>query len=71
MRSNLLARELPAVINRNESGFGLRNVDMRIRLYYHQDHGLTLESGPQGTRVSFDVPYRERKDIENDEGISG
>ena len=38
--------------------FGLRNVDMRIRLYYRQDRGLDIESGPQGTKVSFRVPYR-------------
>ena len=38
------------------SGFGLRNVDRRIRLYYNQPEGLRIESGPEGTTVSFDVP---------------
>ena len=37
-------------------GFGLYNVDQRIRLYYNQDHGLQIESSPQGTTVSFAVP---------------
>lgn len=37
------------------SGFGLKNVDLRIRLYYHQNEGLKIES-PGGTSVSFQVP---------------
>ena len=38
------------------SGFGLNNVDQRIRLYYGQETGLSIESGPNGTIVSFRVP---------------
>ena len=53
------------------SSFGLRNVDMRIRLYYHQDEGLTIASDGSGTRVSFSVPLRSREEIANDEGVSG
>ena len=53
------------------SSFGLRNVDMRIRLYYHQDEGLKIESGEGGTRVSFRVPLKSREEIANDEGVSG
>ena len=37
-------------------GFGLYNVDQRIRLYYNLDRGLSIESGPGGTTVSFRVP---------------
>ena len=37
-------------------GFGLYNVDQRIRLYYNLDHGLEIGSGPDGTTVSFRVP---------------
>ena len=37
-------------------GFGLYNVDQRIRLYYNQEQGLQIESSPQGTTVSFTVP---------------
>ena len=40
-------------------GFGLYNVDQRIRLYYNLDHGLQIESGPDGTTVSFQVPALE------------
>ena len=46
------------------SGFGLRNVDMRIRLYYHKQKGLLLKSGPSGTEVSFVIPVRTREEIE-------
>ena len=37
-------------------GFGLYNVEQRIRLYYNLDRGLEIESGPGGTKVSFRVP---------------
>ncbi len=38
------------------SGFGLKNVDLRIRLYYSQQEGLQIESGAGGTGISFRVP---------------
>ena len=53
------------------SGFGLRNVDMRIRLYYGKKKGLSLQSGPEGTEVSFLIPIRTKEDVEHDEGLSG
>ena len=53
------------------SSFGLRNVDLRIRLYYHQPEGLVIESGEGGTRVSFRVPLKSREEIAHDEGVSG
>ena len=69
MRSDApaLAGDAPA----ESGGFGLRNVDMRIRLYYHQNEGLQIESGPQGTRVWFRVPLKTREEIANDEGVFG
>lgn len=51
--------------------FGLRNVDARIRLYYHQKNGLEIASDSGGTRVSFRVPLKSREEIANDEGVSG
>ena len=45
------------------TGFGLNNVDRRIRLYYDQEEGLGIESGPEGTRVSFRVPRKTREEI--------
>ena len=44
------------------SGFGLRNVDQRIRLYYGQPEGLQIESGTGGTVVSFRVPATVREE---------
>jgi two-component system sensor histidine kinase YesM len=40
-----------------ESGFGLRNVNQRIRLYYGRQWGVRIESGPgSGTRVTVLLP---------------
>ena len=68
-------REDPAVASAapdaEHGGFGLRNVDLRIRLYYRQDEGLTLNSDSGGTTVSFDVPAWGKEEIEHDESISG
>ena len=65
---NMLKEEPSAVQAATEpgtlSGFGLRNVDMRIRLYYHKQRGLILKSGPTGTEVSFTIPIRTREEIE-------
>ena len=47
------------IINSEESagsGFGLKNVDLRIRLYYAKEQGLTIDSDRNGTRVSFRLP---------------
>ena len=52
-------------------GFGLVNVNLRIRLYYNQPEGLHIESGPEGTKVMFRVPCRTREEIENDQSRSG
>ena len=38
------------------SGFGLKNVNLRIRLYYAQEEGLTIDSDSGGIRVSFRLP---------------
>jgi len=69
MRSD--APTLSSVAPGEGGSFGLRNVDMRIRLYYRQKQGLEITSGPQGTRVSFCVPLKSREEIAHDEGISG
>lgn len=42
----------------NESGFGINNVNKRIRLYYGAQYGLSIESeNLKGTRISFDIPF--------------
>ncbi|MCR4896475.1 MAG: sensor histidine kinase [Lachnospiraceae bacterium] len=60
----------PAV-SESGGGFGLVNVNMRIRLYYNQPEGLQIRSGPEGTEVSFTVPCRTREEIFEDESVFG
>jgi two-component system sensor histidine kinase YesM len=43
----------------SESGYGISNVNQRVRLYYGPDYGLTIESQyQQGTRVSLILPIQ-------------
>ncbi len=68
-----LQTEIPtsqAAMEPGHSGFGMRNVDMRIRLYYKKQTGLLIQSGPEGTEVSFSIPIRTREEIDHDESIS-
>ena len=60
----------PATLEPGHSGFGMRNVDMRIRLYYGKQTGLLIRSGPEGTEVSFGIPIRTREEIDHDESLS-
>ncbi len=47
----------------HESGFGLKNVNQRIRLYYGPDWGITISSAPgAGTRVSVRIPAWEQEE---------
>jgi two-component system sensor histidine kinase YesM len=42
-----------------DSGYGLSSVDQRIKLYYNQPEGVSLDSAPgEGTTVRFAVPVR-------------
>ena len=66
-----MAEGQPSVAS-GSGGFGLVNVNLRIRLYYNQQEGLQLESGPGGTTVSFRVPCRTREELtDDDQGVSG
>ena len=60
----------PAV-SEGGGGFGLVNVNLRIRLYYNLEDGLKIESNTEGTEVSFMVPCKSREEIFEDESISG
>ena len=69
----LLQEENPTVRKAMEpghSGFGLRNVDMRIRLFYQKQKGLNIRSDESGTEVSFTIPSWTREEIDHDESIS-
>ena len=66
-----MKKEQPTVSSYGGGGFGLVNVNLRIRLYYNQAEGLKITSGPEGTEVSFTVPSRMEKETIENEGISG
>ena len=47
-------------ISQEDEGFGLANVNKRIKLYYGNQYGLSIESQYQeGTRVTVTIPLRE------------
>ena len=58
-------------VSEGGGGFGLVNVNLRIRLYYNQQDGLKIESNAEGTEVSFTVPCRTREEIFEHESVSG
>ena len=64
-------RQGQPTVSEGGGGFGLVNVNMRIRLYYNQAEDLLIESGTEGTSVSFKVPCRTREEIYDDESVSG
>ncbi len=69
----MLKEETPtaqAALEPGHSGFGMRNVNMRIRLYYRKQTGLLIHSGNEGTEVSFTIPIRTREEIDHDESLS-
>ena len=57
-----MAEGRPSVAS-GTGGFGLVNVNLRIRLYYNQQEGVHIESGPGGTTVSLRVPCLTREDL--------
>ena len=58
-------------VSEGTGGFGLVNVNLRIRLYYNQTEGLNIISNKGGTTVSFRVPCRTREEISENESIPG
>ena len=68
--SDRMKKGIPTFSEGN-GGFGLVNVNLRIRLYYNQDDGLKIESSSDGTEVSFRVPCKIREEIFEDESVSG
>lgn len=50
------------VISRMEEGFGLSNVNKRIKLYYGPQYGLTIESTYlEGTKITVAIPLQRDK----------
>lgn len=66
-----MKKSQPNSVSESSGGFGLVNVNLRIRLYYNQPNGLNIESDSSGTEVSFRVPCRTREGILENESISG
>ena len=64
-------KEGQPTVSEGSGGFGLVNVNLRLRLYYNQPEGLRIESDEKGTRVSFRVPCRTREEISENESVSG
>lgn len=58
-------------VSEGSGGFGMVNVNLRIRLYYNQPEGLQIISSDVGTTVSFRVPCRTKEEIAENESISG
>ena len=58
-------------VSEGSGGFGLVNVNLRIRLYYNQTDGLKIISDESGTEVSFRVPCRTKEEVYENESISG
>ncbi|MBP5151740.1 MAG: sensor histidine kinase [Lachnospiraceae bacterium] len=58
-------------VSEGGGGFGLVNVNLRIRLYYNQTDGLKIESDESGTEVSFRVPLRTKEEVYENESVSG
>ena len=63
--------ENPMVSERGSGGFGLVNVNMRLRLYYNEPEELKITSSPAGTEVRFRVPCRTKEEIYENESVSG
>jgi len=50
-------------LTQGDAGYGLSNVNMRILLYYNQEEGIHIQTGADGTTVSFTVPIRRVADV--------
>jgi two-component system sensor histidine kinase YesM len=47
-------------ITLKESGFGLENVNKRVKLFYGKQYGLSINSQYQaGTRVTLSIPLKD------------
>ena len=54
----------PHVSSRRGSGIGVKNVNERIRLFFGEDYGLTIQSEPdEGTVIKICLPARTYSDM--------
>jgi two-component system sensor histidine kinase YesM len=55
---------------KQESGFGIGNVNHRLKLYYGMQYGLTVKSKYQtGTCVTFVIPARKAETNESADSV--
>lgn len=60
---NLLS-EKPHVSSKRGSGIGVKNVNERIRLYFGENYGLSIESEPdEGTKIRCHLPARQYREF--------
>ena len=53
---------LASVLDLQTRGYGVRNVNERIRLYYGEEYSLKIESEPgRGTRCVITIPKTKKK----------
>ena len=63
-RLEAIRRDLAAGLIVSRDGYGIYNVQERIRLYFGEDAGLTIESATGvGTRVSFTIPVISQEEV--------
>ncbi len=59
-----------AVHSSRGSGIGVKNVNERIRLYFGEDYGLTIDSEPdEGTTVTVHLPALTKEELREKEGL--
>ena len=56
-------RALDGNVETATPGYGLFNVNMRIKLYYNQPKGIEIHSDNSGTKCSLHVPVRGDDDV--------
>lgn len=59
-----------AVHSSRGSGIGVKNVNERIRLYFGEDYGLSIDSEPdEGTTVTIHLPALTKEELREKEGL--
>ena len=57
MELNQLREDISKPCKETDRGFGLANVNERIRMYFGAEYGLTIDSAPgKGTKVTVMIP---------------
>ena len=61
----VIRKDLARNLSVSKEGYGIFNVNERIRLYFGDDYGVTIDSVyGKGTKVTIRMPIIEEKDVE-------